>query len=344
MVEAAELVPLDDPGWNRFVAEAPDSTAFHDPAWASLLASCYGFRAFAVVQRDDEGRIAAGVPVVELRRFRSRRWVSLPFTDACSPLATSGEVLDSFARRLDAARAAASVARVEVRGLLPGAETRVSEVDLVHTLRLATDPEAVFRTFKRSQVQRNVARAERDGVEVRMGEDRSDLVDVFYRLHVATRRRLGVPVQPRSFFELLWGRLLSHGRGFVLLASADGRDVAGAVFLTSASTTTYKFGASDASFWGLRPNHALMWAAIRWSCLSGRRKFDFGRTETSNRGLVEFKRGWGTVEAPVVYSTLGLPAPAERPRSSSGLAAAIIRRSPPVVCRAVGRTLYRYAA
>lgn len=54
----------------------------------------------------------------------------------------------------------------------------------------------------------------------------------------------------------------------------------------------------------------------------------------------------GAVEQPLVYGTLSAgPEPALATGGTVGhLLASVIRHSPPVVCRAVGEALYRYAA
>ena len=66
------------------------STPFHDPAWAQLVADCYGFDAFAAALIAEDGEIRAGAPMVAVRHLGRRpRWVSLPFTDYCPPLAAS---------------------------------------------------------------------------------------------------------------------------------------------------------------------------------------------------------------------------------------------------------------
>jgi CelD/BcsL family acetyltransferase involved in cellulose biosynthesis len=106
----------------------------------------------------------------------------------------------------------------------------------------------------------------------------------------------------------------------------------------------YKFGASDASSWSLRPNHLLFWHAIRAACEQGRRWFDFGRTDIGQEGLRNFKLSWGAVEEPLVYETLGgKPGSA---RLAEGMAVRmlrpVIRHSPLLLCRAFGETLYRY--
>ena len=81
------LLALDDRRWREFVESRPDSTIFHHPMWAKLLADCYGYRAMAVVL-EAGGAVTAGLPAIDVSLpVGPRRWVSLPFTDHCPPLA-----------------------------------------------------------------------------------------------------------------------------------------------------------------------------------------------------------------------------------------------------------------
>lgn len=310
---------------------------FHHPAWATLLADCYGFSAFALAVADERGGLVAGVPVIETRSpLRRRRWVSLPFTDVCPPLGSGdlGAALDEERRR-------AGIPRLEVRDELPEGQTRATAV--LHTLELQESSDALFSRFHPSQVQRNIRRAEKEGVRVRHGASAEDLVDVFYSLHLRTRRRQGVPVQPKRFFRLLWERMIEPGLGFVSLAESEGEPVAGAVFLRWGEAATYKFGASDPEWLRLRPNHLIFWDAIRMLAADGVRTLDFGRTELENEGLRRFKSGWGAEETPLVYTVFGDAPQAGRDRAGQALGA-VIRRSPPWVCRGLGELLYKYAA
>jgi len=212
-----------------------------------------------------------------------------------------------------------------------------------HELELGGGLDAVKRRF-RAQMRRNIARAQRDGVVVRRADERSDLVDTYYSLHVRTRRRQGVPVQPRRFFRLLWDGLIAQGLGTVILAYAGTGPIAGAVFLHWNGATTYKFGASDPAHWALRPNNLLFWEAISDACARGDRLFGFGRTDLENHGLREFKSGWGARELPLVYTYVG-GAPTSDGNSLVLRALAVaIKRSPSWVCRAVGEAGYRFAA
>jgi CelD/BcsL family acetyltransferase involved in cellulose biosynthesis len=348
-MQVEELDPttleLEDPRWRSFVAACADGTPFHHPAWAELLAATYGYRAFAVGVCDEAGAVVAGAPFLEVRSIsRRRRWISLPFTDECPALSANGGSPHSLSATLALGLERLGAPLAEVRGMMDGFGWHIGADAVTHELALDADLDRVRARFSRSQVIRNIGRAEREGVVVRRAADAQDL-DAFYALHTRTRRRQGVPVQPRRFFELIWSRLVASGLAFILLADAPGREaVAGALFLTSGGSTIYKFGASDVDSWPLRPNHLIFWTAIQEACARGDHRFDFGRTDLANRGLRAFKTGWGAEERPLRYSTLVPGAAAGSEGLASRALSVAIRRGPKWVCRGTGEALYRYAA
>lgn len=349
MTATAALLPqtvaLDDPRWRRFVASSPDATPFHDPAWALLLAQTYGYRGFALAMVDGHGRWAGGLPFLEVRSLtRRRRWISLPFTDQCPPLALDASAHRELQSGLAGALASLRAPPVQLRGAI-GAEGWHVEADaVIHELELDPDVDRVRAGFSQSRVVRNIRRAEREGVMVRRGTSHADL-EAFYALHTRTRQRQGAPVQPRRFFELMWSRLVVPGLAHVLLADAGGRGaIAGALFLIGGGTTIYKFGASDVESWPLRPNHLIFWSAIQQACGRGDRRFDFGRSDLGNHGLRSFKTGWGAQERPLRYSTLQPDALAGAPDLAARAIAVAIRRGPEWVCRGAGEAFYRFAA
>jgi CelD/BcsL family acetyltransferase involved in cellulose biosynthesis len=343
-VSCLERFELSDERWRSFVAARPEATAFHTPAWSELLCECYGFSGFALAFVKRRGLLGAGLPVMEMRSPLRRRphWISLPFTDACKPLSSGAESEAFLLGGLEEARAGAGVDRFEIRSEVQAPSAHRTGTALSHTLALEPDEGAVLRRLDSSQVQRNIKRARSEGVVVRRGERESDLDRVFFGLQVETRRRLGVPVQPRRFYTLLWRRLIEPGHGFLLLAYAGTRPVAGAVFLRANGTLTYKYGASSQEYWRLRPNVLVFWTAIQIGCASGAEILDFGRTEVEHQGLRSFKLNWGTREEPLTYTVLGRPG-RNRSRKLEPALSSFIRHTPPWVCRAVGAGLYRYA-
>jgi Acetyltransferase (GNAT) domain len=218
-----------------------------------MIAECYGFSSFGFALKNDAGDLVAGAPVVETRGIvRGRRWISLAYTDYCPPLGPADpEVQIRFETELDAARRLAGVMSVELRAAPAGSRTLAVPAGFRHTLQLDPDVKTTFGSLKPS-VRNKVRSAERSGVTVTRGDREEDLTGTFYALHTATRRRLGVPVQPRRYFSLLWRRIFEGELGFLLIARAKGRPVAAAVFLAWSETVVYKYGASDPAALSLR--------------------------------------------------------------------------------------------
>jgi CelD/BcsL family acetyltransferase involved in cellulose biosynthesis len=335
-----ELLDVDDPRWDQFVEERQEALAYHRAAWSRTLTDAYGLKSFCLVLQRDDGSISAGIPFIETH-FGWRRWISLPFSDVCPPLGDKDDVTRLFALAQSLATAR-RVRGIEVRSLLQDCPDTVS-FGLTYTLDLGPDADALLATFSKSQVQRNIARARRDDVVVRRGDTPDDLLRVYVRLHANTRQRLGVPSQPLGFFKSLWKHMIAPGYGFVLISYVQEAPAAAAVFLLGTRTVTYKYGASESAYWPHRPNHLLFWEAIRWSCESGKRTFDFGRSDWGNEGLRAFKKGWGTTESELVYSRFGR-APFQPPALAMSVLRPTIRHSPRWVNRALGRLLYRFTA
>jgi CelD/BcsL family acetyltransferase involved in cellulose biosynthesis len=340
-----ELLPISDPRWTSFVCDHRDASPFHHPDWATLIGDTYGYRPFTFAVVDAAGGITAGAPAIDVRGIgRKHRWISLPFTDHCEPLANDPDDVGWLVERLADLRETELAPPIEIRaGLDRGAAIR-RPVGLLHTLRLHADSAEVFRSFKKSQVQQSIVKAEKEGVAVRFADSWETAADTFYRLHVASRRRLGVPVQPRRYFRLFWERLVEPGLAFILVGYAGDRPAAAAVFLAWNETVIYKYSASDSSLWKLRPNNLVLWTAIRWACENGYRSFDFGRTDLDNEGLRAFKRGWGTTEHELVYSSIGGPSVEPAGGGAASIARPVIQRMPEWFCRAVGEIAYRYAS
>ena len=233
---------------------------------------------------------------------------------------------------------------VEVRGAVAAdVPTQVVDSYHLHDIPLEADVDAVVQRFvRRSQILRGVRRAEREGLVVERRTDEVALAE-FYDLHVATRRRQGVPTQPKSFilgFEQLFARDL----GFVLVVRDGEQAIAAAVFLAFNGTLIYKYGASDPAALGKRPNNLLFLEAIRWGCAASMHTLDLGRTDIGHESLREFKASWGAHESTLEYHEFGgAPRDVESTGDVARHLAPIIRRSPPIVGRMIGAALYRYA-
>jgi hypothetical protein len=332
-----------DARWVALTTVHPKAHIFHHPAWISLLADCYGYRPFVVALCDTDGNIRAGIPMMEIAHLlRGRRYVSLPFTDHCAPLQYGTEEQSCLINSLIHLSKDQQIPEIELRFEFPAQlGIRLYSQQVLHTLPLCPDSDEVASRFH-STHRRNIRVALKRGVRIEWGTKREHL-EAFYRLHLQTRHRQGIPVQPWRFFDLLATDLIEKGLGFVLLAFKDDECLAAAVFLHWQHTLTYKYGASAINGLNLRPNNLLFWTAIQWGCENGYTVFDMGKTDLTNTGLREFKSGWGCEEQILHYSFL-----ADRPpktsvfRTAYPLLTRLIQLSPAWVCRAMGELLYQH--
>lgn len=277
-------------------------------------------------------------------RLTGRRGISLPFTDECNALAEDAGGRQELIQAASAQAAQSGWRYLEVRGGHTWPEAPASIRYYGHEVKLEPNSAAMFSRLQ-SSTQRNIRKASRSSLTVEISRE-IDSVRIFHRLLCVTRKRLGVPPQPLSFFENLHRFALANEEGCVVLAKWQGIPVAGALFLHCGPHAIYKFGASDDRFQFLRPNNLVIWSAIEWHAHHGFDVLALGRTSLNNDGLRRFKLGWGATERIVEYvrydcrTRLFVPT-ADR---SSGWHSRLFRTLPVWCSRLIGAALYRHAA
>ena len=153
------------------------------------------------------------------------------------------------------------------------------------------------------------------------------------------------PAAPAAFFfEKIYEHIIAGHLGFVALASYNGEVVGGSVCFHFGDKAVYKYGASDKRCQHLRANNLIMWEAIRHSVRSGHRSFSFGRTEPGNKGLVQFKRGWGAEESAINYFKYDLREKAfiKDKLQLTGFHNKVFAHTPIPLLRLAGSLLYRH--
>src|SRR5205823_4073110 len=185
-------------------------------------------------------------------------------------------------------------------------------------------------------------KAERSNVSVVVGRSRQAIGD-FYRLHVQTRRRHGLPPQPASLFLNIYEHIIKPGLGFTVLAQRDSCPIAAAIFFRFGKNALYKYGASDKRFQEFRANNLVIWQGIQFLARTGAEKLHFGRTERENDGLRRFKLSWHTQEETIDYFRFD---PSDRqglapaPSHDSGLHKKVFGRLPLMFNRLAGSMIY----
>ena len=149
--------------------------------------------------------------------------------------------------------------------------------------------------------RRNVRKAEKSGVRVRLGS-REDLAD-FHRVYVETAERDHFTPRGQVYFERMWDALNSANDGYhemtLHLAEFDGHLAAATIMIRVGNRAWYSYGASTTADRDVRPSNALQWDMITRALEAGCTVYDLrGISDTLDPnnhliGLVRFKVGSG---------------------------------------------------
>jgi lipid II:glycine glycyltransferase (peptidoglycan interpeptide bridge formation enzyme) len=229
-----------------------------------------------------------------------RRLVSLPFSDHCEPLFKTPPALTSLLASIGSLGEQEGK-YIELRPLQPLQKHDgyfAAARYCWHSIDLRSDLESIFARLHRNHVQRSLRKAERLGVTVETGRS-TDVLQEFYRLHLLTRSRHGVPVQPFSWFQSLsdcFGGSLT-----VYIARLDAKAVSAILTITHRKRVVYKYGGSNPACKQYGATPLLFWKAIQDAKAFGCEELDLGRSDLDNPGLIAFKDHLAARRAELTY-------------------------------------------
>jgi len=280
--------------WNRLVDFAPNATIYHSDRWLDLLAQSYRLEiSLATIERHSE--IRAACVLARSRNPLAIRFVSLPFSDFCPPLARDDEAMNDLLKGLTINPEFRK--GCELRGVKAAKPWEALDVFANWNLNLQQPLRAIEKGL-RGNFRRNLRRAAGLHVSIERGSQAKH-IERFYALQLDTRRRLGVPPQPIKMYRLL-RQLFPEDSLEVWLASHKGRDEAGVIVLRYRDRIYYKWGARLVpAVTGI--NHRLFWSLIE-EFAGKASSLDLGRADIRNEGLSRFKRELGATPDLMPYS------------------------------------------
>ncbi len=341
---------IDPLVWDEFVEHHPLGTIYHHSSWQEVIKKTYGYQPlYHFLQEDSSGLQAAISSAFVKSRLTGNRIISYPFSDTCDPLVETSEQLDALLKALEKSRSELNARFVELR--FAKANRFIDNYPSCpeyHSYHLALDekPDTLLRTFHKSCIQRAIKKAKQQGLQIVTGKTEGDM-KAFYRLHLTTRKKHGVPIQPYRFFRNLWNTLFPKNMLTLFLGGYHDKVIGGIVVLWFKDIAYFKFGASDYEFLHLRANQLLMWKAIQLAQERGCRIFDFGRTNCVNKGLAQYKTRWGTRKMALHYFIIPNVRKSEALIESSSrhaISRKVITRMPELVNRMSGELLYKHFA
>ena len=337
-----EIDPLTDARWAELLERSELASVFHTRGWLLALSRTYGYKPTVFTTSGPRRDLGNAIACCRVRSWLTgRRIVSLPFSDHCDPLLmdeTDDGLLASLSRLGDreGAKYIELRPRQGIHALPEACGFRQADCFAHHSLDLRCGLEAIFSRFHKDCIQRAIRRAERDKLVCESGRDEG-AIRKFYSLMVRTRRRHGLPPQPMQWFRNLADCLGDAMQ--ILIASREGRSVAGLLALTYKRSATYKYACSHEDFRSLGAGPFLLWQLISRAKALGADELDLGRSNTA--GLMTFKERWGARRTPLVYWRSASGEPEALEYAARPTLHAVIARTPARVLAVAGSVLYR---
>lgn len=343
---ALEIInPITYPGWDNLILAIQEYSFFHTSDWASVLFESYHFKPLYFSEFEND-HLSLLIPLMEVNSLiTGKRAISLPFSDFCDLIVRQENKFKDALNTIFEYGKESGWRYVEFRGDSGLFHNEIPSVSFYeHYLELCKDEDKIFESFRES-TKRNIRKAERDGVTIEVCNS-AESVEQYYHLHCITRKRHGVPPQPFIFFKKIYENILSNNLGFVILAYHSKEAIAGAVYFHFGEKALFKFGASKQEHLSMRPNDLVMWEAIKWYCQKGFNAFSFGRTDIYNKGLRNFKCGWGSKEKLINYFRYNFSKNAFiQSKQDLGMAQqTIFQHSPLPLLKLFGSLLYKHIA
>lgn len=342
------LDPTNYTGWDDLLLTSKDYSFFHCSSWAKVLSESYGYTPFYFTLIEG-GKLKVLVPVMEVNSFISgKRAISLPFSDYCEPI-INGDIspVDLFFEIIKFAKRR-KWRYIEFRGGRSffnhfNLSNTSSYNYLTHKIDLKIGLDSLFKNFKASN-RRNIKKAENLGLRVHFSTSWESMEDFCY-LNSITRKRHGLPSQPKIFFKNFYEKIIIKNKGIISLAFYNGNPLASYIFCLFGKKAIYKYGASDLRYQSLRANNLLMWESIKWLFNNGFEELSLGRTEPLNHGLCQFKNGWGAVKDYISYFTYNLKKEdfIVRGNEVGNFKKWVLKKLPLPVLNLIGSIFYRHA-
>jgi FemAB-related protein (PEP-CTERM system-associated) len=283
------VAPAAPADWDEYVRSHPAGTAYHRSEVVNVGASAFKLRTYFVSARS-ASRLVGVLPLAEQSSLVFGRYlISVPFFTYGGLLADNPSVAKLLAKRAAELARERKAGHVELRqsSSVPGLELaeRLDKVSLVLGL---PDSEQKLADNLGSKLRSQIKRAEREQPEICWGN--AELIPEFYGVFAESMHKLGTPVYPRRFFDLVCAALGNDCR--VLVVRAGGRVAAGAIIVRHNDTIEVPWAAAtDAAKRGAL-NMRMYWEMLREAVGSGASAFDFGRSSVDS-GTYRFKRQWG---------------------------------------------------
>jgi len=284
---------VKDEEWKTFLDNCNDASIYHTPQWKTFLEKTFNYESNYLFAKDDSENIIGLLPLFYVKsKLTGNRLCSLPFSHICGYLGSKDAEDLLISEGIDL-YSSLNANYFEIRDSVTYEGFQCQNSFSTHILELSSNVGEIWSKLDKGSVRWATTKSKKMGVSIENTKNIDDLKE-FYELNCVTKKDIGVPCHPWKFFKNMFKFLNEYTSLYV--SKFDNEIIGGGLFTEFNDTVIYGYGAADPDCLKLHPYNAFIWKCIEDSCINGYKQFDFGRTSYDNKGLIDFKRRWGTIE------------------------------------------------
>jgi hypothetical protein len=262
------------------------------------LEQTFGYEPYYCFVLNENGKIIGLLPLFRVEsKLTGNRLCSAPFSHICGYIGEK-DAFNAVISKVYSFYRYLKLDYMEIREAINEGDFQVKSTFFTYILELSPRPEVVWNKLKQN-AKRNITKASKMGVRAELSSS-IDSLRKFYELNCFNKKMLGVPGHPWKFFENLFHLLNKYIHLYI--SKQDGEIIGGGMMITFKDTVLYAYGASNPDYLKYYPYYAFIWKCIEDICQREYLYLDFGRVDGNNKGLIDFKKKWGTIEKPLYYS------------------------------------------
>lgn len=288
------MTPADRARWDEFVQTCPSATFFHRAGWKDVIERAFGHRTYFFLA-EANGVIEGVLPLAEIKSLLfGHSLASLPFCVYGGVAATSERAAAALDSEAIAMAQRLGVDHLEYRSQVASHADWPTK-DLYVTFRRPIDPDLERNMSAIPRKQRAMVRK---GIKSGLVSEVDSGCDRLFAAYSDSVHRLGTPVFPRRYFEIL--REVFHADSEILSISHQGRLIASVLSFFFRDQVLPYYGGGTQAARDVAGNDFMYWEVMRRACERGLRVFDYGRSKRGT-GSFDFKKNWGFEPEPLHY-------------------------------------------
>ena len=145
-----------------------------------------------------------------------------------------------------------------------------------------------------------IKKAQKSGVVVEI-DNSIEGMDFLYRNHVDGMNKIGGLAKKKKFFELIPQYFIQGMEYNIYIAKLDEKKIAACLLLYFNGTVEYFVPVTQEGYRSYQPLSLIIFEAMKEAMIKGFKRWNWGGTWLTQKGVYDFKRKWGTTDLMYYY-------------------------------------------